>query len=131
MTDAARPTNAGVPLDVTATYLRSMRKLIERGWTQNCRARTADGAPVLADHGTAAAWSLDGASVAVFRALGRAKHGNEAMVAADRMVVASIRRLYPGASGSTTRFNDWHQHTVAEVLGVIDHAIQACSPGPQ
>lgn len=95
--------------------LKRAKELIERGWTQNTRARDAEGDPTHADSADAVMFCVEGACVrAAFET------GIDGWAIEDRLETALGKR---GFNASIARWNDRPDRTKEEVLTLMEEAI--------
>lgn len=111
------------PSPTTLALLRKARDLIAQGWTQLTPARDRLGEPCSPHSIGAVRWCITGA---VDRALGRYGHFHHYLDALSALFPNSSDT---GADSAAIRYNDLPHTTQADVLALIDQAIQSLEGG--
>ncbi len=95
--------------------LEAVRALIAKGWTRDISARDKNGTPVHSRDARAVCWCLHAAVIA---AVQDRTEASQAFLALDHLT---------GGPLSTVDYNDAVDRTQAEVLALIDRAIEAAA----
>ena len=114
------PVSLDIPPLTVGTFLLCMRQLLEIRWTQNCRARDAEGLPCRAESPEAVAWSIYGVRDAIVRMHPEtAPLGDQALEA----IRWAITRREGLGRGGVFQFNDRHDRIRPDVYKVVDAAM--------